>query len=280
MAVDFPQKKKKKKMKDVYERAKASLEKHPNVLVFTGAGASADSGIPTFRGDAFSWWEGILGVPALFLVGTGTGWYYLPWLCWLLYDFFMRRKVLAADPNAFHYLLSDLHKKGKNVFVITQNVDGLHQKSGLPQDKVYDAHGTLWISVCSKKGCNTIIEELEPTFFTSRFKVKGVPNCPTCGAGPRPGAVLFNDYMYPALHSHEKLDVMAILDSMPPKETTTLVVGLSGQVATAEAMISSMGRENPEDAYVIDPRPSKYTQGFGLQWIQGRAAEFAEHMKS
>lgn len=113
------------------------LQKAKNVVVLTGAGASAESGIPTFRGSGGLWRT----FRAQYLA-TLEAFRRNPSLVWEFYSY-RREVVLTKQPNKAHYAIAELQKKfgeqGRNVAVITQNIDGLHQAAGTKE--VIELHG-------------------------------------------------------------------------------------------------------------------------------------------
>mmetsp|Transcript_1133 Transcript_1133/g.1895 ORF Transcript_1133/g.1895 Transcript_1133/m.1895 type:complete len:191 (-) Transcript_1133:30-602(-) len=113
------------------------------VVAFTGAGISAESGIPTYR-DAFDGqgiWDGLLGQLGMLFFGTRFGFLFLPRTAWSCYCERLLLPIAQAEPNAGHKALAELGKLLEaDVAVITQNVDGLHQRAG--STRVLELHGT------------------------------------------------------------------------------------------------------------------------------------------
>ncbi len=111
-----------------------------SIAVLTGAGISAESGIPTFR-DAGGLWKNFpaeeLATPGAFARDSKLVWEWYDW----------RRSLIAkAEPNAGHYALVELEKRAPNFTLITQNVDGLHDRAGSQQ--VLKVHGDIWTLRC------------------------------------------------------------------------------------------------------------------------------------
>lgn len=113
------------------------LQKAKNVVVLTGAGTSAESGIPTFRGSG-GLWRTFRAQDLATLEAFRRN----PSLVWEFYSY-RREVVLTKQPNKAHYAIVELQKKfgeqGRNVAVITQNIDGLHQAAGTKE--VIELHG-------------------------------------------------------------------------------------------------------------------------------------------
>lgn len=107
-----------------------------HVVVFTGAGASAESGIPTFRDALTGLWERFdpsrLATPEAYLTD--------PSLCWGWYEW-CRRKVDRAQPNGAHHAIAELARHVPKLTVVTQNVDNLHERAG--SQEVIHLHGSL-----------------------------------------------------------------------------------------------------------------------------------------
>ncbi len=147
------------------------------VAVLTGAGISAECGIPTFRGEGGLWKKyrpEELATPAAFSQN--------PKLVWEWYDW--RRGIIGAkDPNLGHNVLARWEKTFSSFSLITQNIDGLHQKSGLKD--VLELHGNIWKLRCTEEG--TIIDNHD-------IPLKEIPPlCEVCGAMLRPHVVWFGE---------------------------------------------------------------------------------------
>jgi NAD-dependent deacetylase len=155
----------------------------PNrILVITGAGVSAESGIPTFRGRDGYWRKldpAKLATPEAFAAD--------PKLIWDWYRE-RREKIRAASPNPAHHAIARLANAGLDFLLVTQNVDDLHARSGVPAEKMVQVHGDIFVTRCSR--CD----------FQYREDVKdgeGLPECRQCGALMRPGVVWFGEQLNP-----------------------------------------------------------------------------------
>ncbi len=175
------------------------------IAVITGAGISAESGVPTFRGDGGLWRNfraEELATPAAFARD--------PELVWDWYDW--RRAICAkAEPNAAHKTLAAMEAHYPEFLLITQNVDGLHNRAG--SRKIAEIHGNIWKARCTKCAARFDIPELP---------VKGMPHCPECGALARPHIVWFGESYDPELLE----GVLGFLS----RTDLVLVVGTSGMV--------------------------------------------------
>ena len=146
------------------------------MTVLTGAGISAESGVPTFRGKDGLWEnnkvEELASVQAL---------KENPQLFWKFYHW--RKKLLyEAKPNLGHYSLVDFERLYEDFFLITQNVDNLHQRAG--NKKLVELHGNIFETKCSACGQKHDAEIIEGP---------QVPNCNHCGGILRPDVVLFGE---------------------------------------------------------------------------------------
>lgn len=151
------------------------------VLVLTGAGVSAESGVPTFRGGGNTTvWKGmpfdVISSAAMVQRDLTAVW---EW-----FDY--RRNLLKQlEPNAAHVAISDWQRRFSQLTVVTQNIDGLHQKAG--SEKVIELHGSIWRSRCID--CHT------------RYEIPGDGRrqqvCHDCSSRVRPDVVLFGEMLPP-----------------------------------------------------------------------------------
>ena len=151
------------------------------VLIVTGAGVSADSGVPTFRGSGGIWRERdalSLATPEAFERDPET---VLEWYCE------RRRNVSAAQPNAGHLALAALSRLSGEHLLLTQNVDDLHERAGAVPARTVHVHGDLFTDRCSR------------CVFATRSEAPFDPpgECPRCGARLRPGVVWFGEQLDP-----------------------------------------------------------------------------------
>lgn len=155
------------------------VEASENIVFFGGAGVSTESGIPDFRSQD----------------GLYHQHYDLPPETILSHDYFMshtqefyrfyRDKMLCLDvqPNAAHLALAKLEQLGKLKAVVTQNIDGLHQKAG--SQRVYELHGSVYRNYCMSCGASYPVEEIAAW--------EGIPRCPHCGGIIKPDVVLYQE---------------------------------------------------------------------------------------
>lgn len=162
-------------MNDI-ERARQWIADATAVAVLTGAGISAESGVPTFRGVGGLWREykpEDLATPEAFARD--------PKLVWEWYDW--RRGLIGkAAPNAAHRALVELEIRKPQFTLITQNVDGLHDLAG--SGKILKLHGDIWRMRCTECGAN---------FPNRRVPLPKIPPHCACGGMARPGVVWFGE---------------------------------------------------------------------------------------
>jgi len=192
-----------------------SLDLYHHIVLLTGAGVSVGSGLPTYRGPGGLWEQEDIAwiVESRSLPGS------LPDL-WRLYSQ-RRRHALDALPNPAHMAIAALQKvRPGAVTLLTQNVDGLHQRAGSLD--VTELHGSAFRSRCTNRNCDL------PPFADNRL-YETVPTCPLCGQPLRPDVVLFGETLSEAaLHR-----ARAALDECD----LFLAVGTSGTVWPAAAFV-------------------------------------------
>lgn len=155
-----------------------------NVLILTGSGVSAESGVPTFREARSGLWENFdplqLATPEAFLTDPALVWRWYRW---------RRDLVAAAEPNPGHFAIARLEALVERLTLITQNVDGLHQRAG--SSGVIEYHGNLFATHCFNRcpgsgAVKVATGDVSP------------PKCATCGGWMRPGVVWFGEAIPPA----------------------------------------------------------------------------------
>ena len=158
----------------------AHLDAQASVAVLSGSGMSAESGIPTFRDAQTGIWSKFrpeeLATPAAFARD--------PEKVWRWYEH-RREGVMAAEPHAGHRALVELETMVKSMIVITQNVDGLHQRSG--STRVLELHGNILRSVCSESR-----KAIDPEWVAASAE-QPPPSPHVAGAFARPDVVWFGE---------------------------------------------------------------------------------------
>lgn len=162
-------------------KLKAMIEESDNIVFFGGAGVSTESGIPDFRSET-----GIYNTvhkygcsPEQILSHS-----YFMRKSEVFYDFYKTTMIYTdAEPNEAHKALAKLEALGKLKAVVTQNIDGLHQKAG--SKAVYELHGTVMKNYCMKCGKTYGLDYV--------MQSEGVPRCEKCGGMVKPDVVLYEE---------------------------------------------------------------------------------------
>ncbi|MGQ0715686.1 MAG: SIR2 family NAD-dependent protein deacylase [Gemmatimonadaceae bacterium] len=205
-------------------RARALLENARHIVVLTGAGVSAESGVPTFRGVGDLWKQ--FRVEAL---ATREAFARDPRLVWEWYD--MRRQaVVACEPNAAHHAMASFALARGTMTIVTQNVDGLHARAARIAAGSNDAsaavplelHGSILRDRCS--GCAARSDPV-PVDVTSAATL---PRCARCGGLLRPDVVWFGEML--------DANVLSSADAVAARADVCLVVGTSALVYPAAAL--------------------------------------------
>ena len=203
-------------MNDI-DTLKKMINESNNIVVFTGAGVSTESGLKDFRSSD--------GIYNLELEYDRTPEYMLSSKCFynetnMFYDFYKKyMNSINVKPNITHKYLKKLEDSGKLKAIITQNIDGLHTKAG--NKKVYEIHGTIYKNYCLN--CN---KEYDANYV---FKSNGIPKC-KCGGLIKPNVVLYGE-MLPEDEYMNSLKAISNADML-------LVLGTSLTVYPASSMIN------------------------------------------
>lgn len=171
-------------MKEIISRIASKIKEDGNNVVFTGAGISTESGIPDYRSQGGIWDKFRPVYFDEFMSSREARAEY--WRRWVeLYQ-----GILEAKPNSAHLALADLHAKGLLQAVVTQNVDGLHQDSGLPDDRIIELHGNTRRIRCM--GCRRIasLENVRDRLASG----DPAPEC-ECGGYLKPDTISFGQSM-------------------------------------------------------------------------------------
>jgi NAD-dependent deacetylase len=206
-----------------------TLRAAQSIAVLTGAGVSAESGVPTFRDAQTGLWAKFdprdIATPAAFARNPQLVW---DWYAW------RRGLVATAEPNAGHLALAELERQVANFLLVTQNVDGLHQRAG--SRRLVELHGNIGRVKCSREG--TIVERWEAA-------AGAVPRCAECGALLRPDVVWFQEMLPPA--------ALAAAEDAARRCDVLLVVGTSAEVYPAAALPDYAARSG---AIVVEVNPN------------------------
>jgi NAD-dependent deacetylase len=190
--------------------ARAAIADARRIVVLTGAGISTDSGIPDFRGPNGVWTKN----PAA--EKTATLQHYLtdPDTRRLAWQNRLTTPAWTAEPNAGHRAVTDLHRQGRLHAVVTQNIDGLHQKAGLPDDLVVEVHGTVWWTRCWECDDRRPMAESLDRVRAGELD----PPCRVCGGILKSDTISFGQALVPevierAMRVSEEADVLLAVGS-------------------------------------------------------------------
>lgn len=201
------------------------------VAVLTGAGVSAESGVPTFRDAQRGLWAQFdpreLATPGAFARNPKRVW---DWYA-------LRREMVGrAVPNAGHRALAALERRVPDFLLATQNVDGLHQRAG--SERVVELHGNITRVRCSREG--TVVARWDSG------SAGAPPRCPQCGAPLRPDVVWFEEPL-PA-------GALAAAEDAARRCDVLIVAGTSAEVYPAAALPESALRRG---ARVVEVNPNE-----------------------
>ncbi|MFQ6081939.1 MAG: NAD-dependent deacylase [Candidatus Aminicenantia bacterium] len=223
------------------------LKKSRKIAILTGSGISAESGIPTFRGE-----NGLWRKYRAEELATPSAFFRDPKLVWEWYDW--RRKIIApVEPNPGHRVLASWEKRFPEFDIITQNIDGLHQKAG--SQKTTELHGNIWQVKCTK-------EEIISNNFEVPLK-EIPPLCPKCHSLLRPNVVWFGESLNEN-NLNQAIKISSQCEIM-------FVIGTSAVVQPAASLPYLALREGAKIVEInIEPTPLTSQVHF---FLQGKAGE-------
>ncbi|MHB1218632.1 MAG: SIR2 family NAD-dependent protein deacylase [Alphaproteobacteria bacterium] len=224
-------------MADGIEQLRALLAESRRAVVFTGAGVSTESGIPDFRGPGGLWSQYRPIDFQEFLASAEARKEY-----W-------RRKIetdkilLTAKPNRGHRAIASLIASGKASSVITQNIDGLHQTSGVPAAKLIELHGNTTYATCLDCGERYELEPIKKAFMTEG----ALPECDECMGIIKPATIAFGQSMPQAEMHRAQIETIAC--------DLFLAVG-SSLVVYPAAGFPALAREQGAHLVIINREPT------------------------
>ena len=235
----------------LYKEAIKTIKNSKNLIAFTGAGISVESGIPTFRGENGIWNK---YDPQILDIDYFKNY---PKECWqkikeIFYDY-----MRDVKPNDAHKFLAFLENEGILKATITQNIDGLHQAAG--SKKVIEFHGTTKTLVCL--GCGR-------RYPSTKISLSDLPPiCSKCGSVLKPDFIFFKEPI-PSDAYRQSYEYMQKADLL-------LIIGTTGEIMPAsEFPYLCKGK-----VIEINPEPSKYTQTKTDIFLQDKATIAAKKLK-
>jgi NAD-dependent deacetylase len=226
-------------------------------VVLTGAGISAESGIPTFRGDG-GLWEQYRAVD----LATPESFQRDPELVWRFYNW--RREMVAnCLPNQAHQILAEIEHLIPDFTLITQNIDGLHHTAG--SRRILELHGSIWRLRCS--ACREHWEDRRAPI------PEPVPTCPACGEPARPDVVWFGEtldieILQRAQYAAARAKLMLIIGTSAVVHPTA-AIPLVARNAGAHLVEINM-EATPLTPYVDETLLGPATQQLAEWWLRNR----------
>ncbi|XP_060537276.1 NAD-dependent protein deacylase-like [Cylas formicarius] len=235
------------------------LNESQKIVALTGAGVSAESGIPIFRGGDGALWRRYRALD----LATPTAFRSNPGLVWEFYNY-RRTVAFHAQPNKAHTALAKYERlcnqQGREFHIVTQNVDGLHQRAG--SENIVELHGVLNKVICTK--CKHIAENLDdhicealrgredPSNNTSlpNIEIDDLPKCKQCGSLVRPYIIWFGEHLDP--------HILKTAKNLFESCDLCLVIGTSSVVYPAAAfapLVAERGR--PVAEFNLNEEPAK-----------------------
>jgi NAD-dependent deacetylase len=217
-----------------------ALHAAKHVVVFTGAGVSAESGIPTFRDALTGLWERFdatdLATPDAFLKDEELVWGWYEW---------RRMKVLRAQPNHAHLAIAALAQHVPQLTVVTQNVDDLHERAGSAD--VLHLHGSLHSPRCSMCGQAHSLPPGIPDEPEGGRRLCP-PRCHNCGGSVRPGVVWFEEdlpvkELSGAFAAGSECDVLFAIGTSGLVQPAASIPYLAKQAGAKVVQINPMGTQ-------------------------------------
>lgn len=223
---------------------KIDIWKYKKIVFFTGAGMSAESGVPTYRGSGGFWNE----------------YNWQEYACQRAFDrtpqkvqeFHQKRRTEAikCHPHAGHKVITDIQATHPGVTVVTQNIDGMHQRAGTTG--VLELHGSLWRVRCERHG---VWEDLDPEF--------SVRHCPHCNTFLRPDIIWFEDMLDD--------EVVSAATRAISESDLFIAIGTSAMVYPA-AGFPHLAHRHGALCVEVNPEPSENSAMY-QRHIRGKAGE-------
>ncbi|MCE7002618.1 Sir2 family NAD-dependent protein deacetylase [Kibdelosporangium philippinense] len=211
------------------------------VSVLTGAGISTDSGIPDFRGPDGVWTKD----PRMADLFTYQNYMADPTVRERFWQSYSGHSAWTASPNAAHTALAELDRSGMAVRVLTQNIDGLHQRAGTPARKVLELHGNMHEAICTQ--CALVQPSSQVLARVAAGEAD--PPCADCGGIPQLAVVLFGQYL--------DVDVLSQARDIAAVSGLFLAIGSSLEVEPA-ASLCQVAVEAGAKLVIINRDPTPY----------------------
>lgn len=208
------------------------------MVVFTGAGISTESGIPDFRSPGGVWSQAAPIYFDEFVSSEGArreAW---------RRKFEIDRDIEGAEPNRGHRAVARLVETGKASAVITQNIDGLHQLSGVPEERIIELHGNGTYATCLDCGVRHELERVKTAFLAAGT----LPTCSECGGIVKTATISFGQMMPEAAMERARVETLAC--------DLFLVAG-SSLVVYPAAGFPAMAKRNGAALVIVNREPTE-----------------------
>ena len=211
------------------------IKNYNKIVFFTGAGMSAESGVPTYRGSGGIWhkynWEEYACQEAFDRNPKKV----------LDFHEIRRKAILECQPHNGHKFISELQKSHENVTVVTQNIDGMHQRTGT--ENVIELHGSLWRLGCDD--CSIVIEDIGESFTKNKCN---------CGNYLRPDIVWFGDMLNPHViqKASEAIQKCDLFISIGTSGVVWPAAGFPQDAKSSGAYCVEINTERTELSYLYD----------------------------
>jgi NAD-dependent deacetylase len=240
-------------MKDNLIEVGRHLRGSERILFITGAGVSAESQIPTFRGATAAFADGKTeeGLPFEEIL-SGATFISNPKLSWK-YFFRLEQSIRGKRPNAAHLAMAALQTPQRHVCVATQNIDGLHQRAG--SKNVLELHGNLLRIICTECEYSVCLETFE--------SILPLPRCPQCDAILRPDIVLYEESLPVTVLDDFELEQEKGFDLVFSIGTTSLFYYVTHPIKAAAQRGTLVVEINPDKTPISDWADFRFTEAAG-----------------
>lgn len=236
---------------DKLKAAAMLLNQAQRLLIGTGAGMSADSGVQTYRKPGQTNWQNYgfldeLGLkssdlccPQAFEENPEQAWAYFEW---------MRRRVRQLEPHSGYTRLHEIAARTPSAFIQTTNIDGYHERAGWPTAQLHEVHGSFWrLQHCAQYWTESRVPLCD--FDSEAFRSTRFPKCPLCDQTPRPHILMFADLEY---IGHPRAE-QARRDFHASAPDVMLVIGESGAIPTHVYDATQLKRQHGTQVIDINP---------------------------
>lgn len=249
---------------------RSAIERPGRCLLLTGAGISAESGVPTFRGKDGYWVVGSRNYHAQELA-TRSAFLRMPESVW---GWYLHRSSVCrgAQPNRAHEAVVQIERTLADRFLlITQNVDGLHLRAGNSVDRTYEIHGNLAFMRCSRD-CSGLVPVPDAALQAAAGQLRGLLSCTVCGAWMRPHVLWFDEYYDEPLFRFESslaaVDQAALLIVIGTTGGTNLPLAIGERAARRQVpMIVINNEPNPFCELCAGRADSIFLAGRASEWM-------------